>query len=120
MDAIGSNIRIDSKGNKVMRVLPRNNDEINEEWISDKTRFFWDGLSLQRIDKPYLRQEGKLKKISWKKAIEVAAEKLQNSNPEKIASIVGDLASIESVYSLKKLMKMIGSPNIECLSLIHI
>ena len=114
MDAIGSNIRIDSKGNKVMRVLPRNNDEINEEWISDKTRFFWDGLSLQRIDKPYLRQEGKLKKISWKKAIEVAAEKLQNSNPEKIASIVGDLTSIESVYSLKKLMKMIGSPNIEC------
>ena len=56
MDAVGSNIRIDTKGNKVMRVLPRNNDEVNEEWISDKTRFFWDGLSLQRIDKPYLRE----------------------------------------------------------------
>ena len=67
MDAVGSNIRIDTKGNKVMRVLPRNNDEVNEEWISDKTRFFWDGLSLQRIDKPYLRENGKLRQVSWKR-----------------------------------------------------
>ena len=79
MDAVGSNIRIDTKGNKVMRVLPRNNDEVNEEWISDKTRFFWDGLSLQRIDKPYLRENGKLRQVSWKKAIDVASDKLLNT-----------------------------------------
>ena len=114
MDAVGSNIRIDTKGNKVMRVLPRNNDEINEEWISDKTRFFWDGLSLQRIDKPYLRIDGKLKKISWEKALDVASKRLSNSKPEKIASIIGDLASIESIYALKKLMDLIKSPNTEC------
>ena len=114
MDAVGSNIRIDTKGNKVMRVLPRNNDEVNEEWISDKTRFFWDGLSLQRIDKPYLRENGKLRQVSWKKAIDVASDKLQNTNPKKIASITGDLVSIESIYSIKKLMDSIKSPNTEC------
>ena len=114
MDAIGSNIRIDTKGNKVMRVLPRNNDEVNEEWISDKTRFFWDGLSLQRIDKPYLRENGKLRQVSWKKAIDVASDKLLNTNPEKIASITGDLVSIECIYSIKKLMDSIKSPNTEC------
>jgi len=114
MDAVGSNIRIDTKGNRVMRVLPRNNDEINEEWISDKTRFFWDGLSLQRIDKPYLRIDGKLKQISWEKALDVASNKLLNTKPEKIASIIGDLASIESIYALKKLMDLIKSPNTEC------
>ena len=114
MDAVGSNIRIDTKGNKVMRVLPRNNDEVNEEWISDKTRFFWDGLSLQRIDKPYLRENGKLMQVSWDKAIDVASDKLLNTNPEKIASITGDLVSIESIYSIKKLMDSIKSPNTEC------
>ena len=114
MDAVGSNIRIDTKGNKVMRVLPRNNDEVNEEWISDKTRFFWDGLSLQRIDKPYLRENGKLRQVSWDKAIDVASDKLLNTNPEKIASITGDLVSIESIYSIKKLMDSIKSPNTEC------
>ena len=114
MDAVGSNIRIDTKGNKVMRILPRNNDEINEEWISDKTRFFWDGLSLQRIDKPYLRENGKLRQVSWKKAIDVASDKLLNTNPKKIASITGDLVSIESIYSIKKLMDSIKSPNTEC------
>ena len=114
MDAVGSNIRIDTKGNKVMRVLPRNNDEINEEWIYDKTRFFWDGLSLQRIDKPYLRENGKFRQVSWKKAIDVASDKLLNTNPKKIASITGDLVSIESIYSIKKLMDSIKSPNTEC------
>ena len=114
MDAVGSNIRIDTKGNKVMRVLPRNNDEVNEEWISDKTRFFWDGLSLQRIDKPYLRENGKFRQVSWKKAIDVASDKLLNTNPKKIASITGDLVSIESIYSIKKLMDSIKSPNTEC------
>ena len=104
MDAVGSNIRIDTKGNKVMRVLPRINEDVNEEWISDKTRFFWDGLSLQRIDKPYLKENGKFKKVSWEKAISVLSEKLKDSKPNEIASISGDLSSIESIYSLKKLM----------------
>ena len=114
MDAVGSNIRIDTKGNKVMRVLPRVNEEVNEEWISDKTRFFSDGLGLQRIDRPYLKENGKLKEVSWEKAINVLSNKLLSSKPEEVASISGDLPSIESVYSLKKLMNFIGSPNIEC------
>lgn len=114
MDAVGSNIRIDTKGNKVMRVLPRINEDVNEEWISDKTRFFSDGLSLQRIDKPYLKENGKFKKVSWEKAISVLSEKLKDSKPNEIASISGDLSSIESIYSLKKLMNSLGSQNTEC------
>lgn len=114
MDAVGSNIRIDTKGNKVMRVLPRINEEVNEEWISDKTRFFWDGLGLQRIDKPYLKENGKFKEISWEKAINVVCQKLKGSKPDELASISGDLCSIESIYSLKKLMDSLGSQNIEC------
>ena len=114
MDAVGSNIRIDTKGNKVMRVLPRINEDVNEEWISDKTRFFWDGLGLQRIDKPYLKENGKFKEIGWEKAISVVCEKLKASKPEEVASISGDLSSIESIYSLKKLMDSLGSQNTEC------
>ena len=114
MDAVGSNIRIDTKGNKVMRVLPRINEDVNEEWISDKTRFFWDGLGLQRIDKPYLKENGKFKEIGWEKAISVVCEKLKASKPEEVASISGDLSSIESIYSLKKLMDLLGCQNTEC------
>ena len=82
MDAMGSNIRIDSKGLRVMRVLPRLNEDINEEWITDKTRFFWDGLNIQRIDKPYKRVDGILKPTSWESALELAKEKISNSNSE--------------------------------------
>ena len=114
MDAMGSNIRIDSKGLRVMRVLPRLNEDINEEWITDKTRFFWDGLNNQRIDKPYKRVEGILKPTSWKSALELAKEKISNSKSEKISALSGDLVDIESIYALKKLMKNIGSDNFDC------
>ena len=114
MDAMGSNIRIDSKGLRVMRVLPRLNEDINEEWITDKTRFFWDGLNNQRIDKPYKRVDGILKPTSWKSALELAKEKISNSKSEKISALSGDLADIESIYALKKLMKNIGSDNFDC------
>ncbi len=114
MDAMGSNIRIDSKGLRVMRVLPRLNEDINEEWITDKTRFFWDGLNTQRIDKPYKRVDGILKPTSWKIALELAKEKIFNSNSEKISALSGDLIDIEAVYALKKLMNSIGSDNFDC------
>ncbi len=114
MDAMGSNIRIDSKGLRVMRVLPRLNEDINEEWITDKTRFFWDGLNTQRIDKPYKRVDGILKPTSWKIALELAKEKIFNSNSEKISALSGDLVDIEAVYALKKLMNSIGSDNFDC------
>jgi len=114
MDAMGSNIRIDSKGLRVMRVLPRLNEDINEEWITDKTRFFWDGLNIQRIDKPYKRVDGILKPTSWESALELAKEKISNSNSEKISAISGDLVDIEAVYALKKLMNSIGSDNFDC------
>ena len=114
MDAMGSNIRIDSKGLRVMRVLPRLNEDINEEWITDKTRFFWDGLNNQRIDKPYKRVDGILKPTSWKSALELAKEKISNSKSEKISALSGDLVDIESIYALKKLMKYIGSDNFDC------
>ena len=114
MDAMGSNIRIDSKGLRVMRVLPRLNEDINEEWITDKARFFWDGLSLQRIDVPYKRVNGSLKSTTWEDAINIAAEKLSKSEPENIAAISGDLSNIESVYALKKLMNNLNCKNIDC------
>jgi len=114
MDAMGSNIRIDSKGLRVMRVLPRLNEDINEEWITDKTRFFCDGLNNQRIDKPYKRVDGILKPTSWKNALELAKEKISNSNSEKISALSGDLVDIETVYALKKLMNSIGSDNFDC------
>ena len=114
MDAMGSNIRIDSKGLRVMRVLPRLNEDINEEWITDKTRFFWDGLNNQRIDKPYKRVDGILKPTSWKSALELAKKKISNSKSEKISALSGDLVDIESVYALKKLMKNLGSDNFDC------
>tara|TARA_B100000123_G_scaffold252336_1_gene212582 strand:- start:1486 stop:3339 length:1854 start_codon:yes stop_codon:yes gene_type:complete len=114
MDAMGSNIRIDSKGLRVMRVLPRLNDDINEEWITDKTRFFCDGLSLQRIDKPYQRINGVLEKTSWKNALELASETLKKTNPDKIAALTGDLIDIEAIYSLKKLIDFKDIKNIDC------
>ena len=114
MDAMGSNIRIDSKGLRVMRVLPRLNDDINEEWITDKTRFFCDGLSLQRIDKPYQRINGVLEKTSWKNALELASDTLKKTNPDKIAALTGDLIDIEAIYSLKKLIDFKDIKNIDC------
>lgn len=110
MDALGSNIRIDTKGREVMRILPRNHDGVNEEWISDKTRFVWDGLRRQRLDTPYIREKGKLRPATWPEALAAAAKAMQG---KKIAGLVGDLASVEASYSLKLLIEGQGG-SVEC------
>jgi len=114
MDALGSNIRIDSRGREVMRILPRINEDVNEEWIGDKSRFIWDGLKRQRLDQPYIRSGGKLKPASWPEAFAAIAARLKPAAPESIAAIVGDLAAAEEIKALKDLMTAFGSPNIDC------
>ena len=110
MDALGSNIRVDTKGREVMRILPRNHDGVNEEWISDKSRFIWDGLRRQRLDVPYVRENGRLRKSNWAEALSLAAAAMKG---KKIAALVGDLAPVEAVYSLKTLVESLGG-KIEC------
>jgi NADH-quinone oxidoreductase subunit G len=114
MDAVGSAIRIDTRGREVMRILPRVNDAINEEWISDKTRFVWDGLRTQRLDRPYVRRNGKLVAASWPEAFSAVRDAVTKSSGERIGAIAGDLASVEEMYALKTLMASLGSSNIDC------
>ncbi|MBF9038686.1 MAG: NADH-quinone oxidoreductase subunit NuoG [Paracoccaceae bacterium] len=111
MDALGSNIRVDTKGREVMRILPRNHDGVNEEWISDKTRFVWDGLRRQRLDVPYIREKGKLRKATWGEALAKAAEALKGA--KKIAGLVGDLAPVEAIFALKQMIEGQGGV-VEC------
>ena len=110
MDALGSNIRVDTKGREVMRILPRNHDGVNEEWISDKTRFVWDGLRRQRLDTPYIRENGKLRKAGWGEALAAVAAAVKG---HKVAGIVGDLAPVEAVFALKQLIEGQGG-RVEC------
>ena len=115
MDAVGSNIRVDARGREVMRILPRINDAINEEWISDKTRFIWDGLKSQRLDRPYVRVNGKLQPASWNDAFAAVAKAIKASGGgNKVGAIAGDLASVEDMYALKALMTSIGSGMTDC------
>ena len=114
MDALGANIRVDSRGREVMRILPRINEEVNEEWIGDKTRFIWDGLRRQRLDQPYIRRGGKLEPASWGEAFATIAARLRDAAPESIAAIAGDLAAAEEIKALKDLMRALGSPNLDC------
>ncbi|KWT70167.1 NADH-quinone oxidoreductase subunit NuoG [Hyphomicrobium sulfonivorans] len=115
MDALGSAIRVDSRGPSVMRVLPRNNDDVNEEWITDKTRYACDGLRTQRLDHPYVRDaNGKLRPASWDEALAVVADKLSSTVPERIGVIAGDLCSAEEMYALKDLADRIGIASIDC------
>jgi len=114
MDAVGSNIRVDARGPEVMRVLPRLNEDVNEEWISDKTRFACDGLMRQRLDTPYVRRDGKLRPAGWDQAFAAIAEKLAGVDGSKVAAIAGDQACAESMTALKDLMTALGSPNIDC------
>ncbi|MHA7872637.1 MAG: NADH-quinone oxidoreductase subunit NuoG, partial [Hyphococcus sp.] len=114
MDAVGSNIRVDARGREVLRILPVLHEDINEEWIADKSRFVWDGLRRQRLDKPYVRKNSKLTPASWDEAFAVAAEKLNHTPKEKVAALVGDLAPAEAVKALKDLMAAIGSPHMDC------
>ena len=111
MDALGSNIRVDSKGREVMRILPRNHDGVNEEWIADKTRFVWDGLRRQRLDKPYVRENGKLRPATWPEALGKAANAIKGAS--KLAGLVGDLASVEASFALKQLIEGQGGV-VEC------
>ena len=114
LDALGSNIRIDTRGAQVMRVLPRLNDDVNEEWISDKTRHAIDGLRHQRLDRPYVRTKGKLVEATWDQAFAAIAAKLKGLDGSKIAAIVGDQCDAESMVALKDLMASLGSPNVDC------
>ena len=113
MDALGSAIRIDTRGREVMRILPRTNDEVNEEWISDKTRHIVDGLRTQRLDQPYLRENGRLQPASWKEAFAAVADKVKTAGAKRIGAIVGDLAGVEEMYALKDLLGRLGSANID-------
>nr|WP_306266518.1 NADH-quinone oxidoreductase subunit NuoG [Pararhizobium sp. IMCC3301] len=114
MDAVGSAIRIDTRGREVMRIMPRLNEAVNEEWISDKTRFIWDGLATQRLDRPYLREGGKLRPASWQEAFALIANRVKANSPQHVGAIGGDLASVEDLFALKSLMQAIGSPNYDC------
>jgi NADH-quinone oxidoreductase subunit G len=113
MDAVGSAIRIDTRGREVMRILPRVNEAVNEEWISDKTRHVVDGLRSQRLDSPYVRENGRLRAASWSEAFEVIAKKVKAAKPERIGAIAGDLAAVEEIFALKDLMTRLGSKNID-------
>src|SRR5215470_4229963 len=114
MDAMGCNIRIDSRGREVMRVLPRVNEAVNEEWISDKTRYACDGLKRQRLDQPYIRKGGKLEPARWPEALQLVADRLKRTPSQKIAAIVGDVAALEEVKALKDLMRSFDVTNLDC------
>jgi NADH-quinone oxidoreductase subunit G len=114
MDALGSAIRVDARGREVVRILPRLNEAVNEEWISDKTRHVVDGLKVQRIDRPYVRVGGRLKAATWPEAFAAIADKAKATSAEKLGAIVGDLATVEEMFALKGLIEKLGSKNIDC------
>jgi NADH-quinone oxidoreductase subunit G len=114
MDALGSAIRVDSRGREVMRILPRVNDLVNEEWISDKTRQIVDGLKTQRLDRPYIRENGRLRPASWQEALAAVAAKTKATSASRIGALVGDLAAVEETFALKLLMEQLGTPNLDC------
>jgi NADH-quinone oxidoreductase subunit G len=114
MDAIGSAIRIDTRGREVMRILPRVNETVNEEWISDKARHVVDGLRTQRLDQPYVRLDGVLQPASWTAAFAAIAAKVKATSPKRIGAIVGELAAVEDIFALKDLMTRLGVTNLDC------
>ncbi|MGC4390643.1 NADH-quinone oxidoreductase subunit NuoG [Agrobacterium sp. M50-1] len=114
MDALGSAIRVDTRGREVMRVMPRVNEAINEEWISDKSRFIWDGLKTQRLDRPYVRKDGRLQPASWGEAFGAIKQAVAATSGNKIGAIAGDLASVEEMFALKSLLASLGSANVDC------
>jgi NADH-quinone oxidoreductase subunit G len=114
MDALGSAIRIDTRGREVMRILPRVNDDVNEEWISDKTRHVVDGLRTQRLDQPYLRENGRLVPAAWGAAFEAIAAKVNATGGNRIGAVAGDLAAVEEMFALKQLMTQLGASSIDC------
>ena len=114
LDAVGCNIRVDARGPEVLRVLPRLHEDVNEEWISDKTRHACDGLRRQRLDRPYVRRDGKLQPASWREAFDAIAARLSGVAPAKVAAITGDLVEAEAVLALKDLMGALGVTSLDC------
>jgi NADH-quinone oxidoreductase subunit G len=114
MDAVGAAIRVDTRGREVMRILPRLNEAVNEEWISDKTRHVVDGLRVQRLDQPYVRTDGRLQPATWSAAFATIAAKLKSTSPARIGAIAGDLATVEEMFALKALMTQLGTKSIDC------
>jgi NADH-quinone oxidoreductase subunit G len=114
MDAVGSAIRVDTRGREVMRILPRLNEAVNEEWISDKTRHVVDGLRTQRLDRPYIRENGKLRSATWQEAFGAIATKVRATSAKRIGAIAGDLAAVEDMFALKDLLARLGSTNVDC------
>jgi NADH-quinone oxidoreductase subunit G len=114
MDAVGSNIRVDARGREVMRIMPRLHEDVNEEWLSDKSRFIWDGLKSQRLDKPFIRKSGKLTPATWDEAFKVIAKKIKTTKADKIGAIAGAMSSVEDMFALKTLLGNLGSTNMDC------
>jgi NADH-quinone oxidoreductase subunit G len=114
LDAVGASIRIDARGAEVLRILPRTNDAVNEEWLGDKSRFSVDGLKRRRLDKVWIREGGKLSPSSWEQAFAAIAERLKNVAGDRIGAIAGDLCDAESMLALKDMMAALGSPNTDC------
>ncbi len=114
LDAVGTNIRIDARGTEVLRILPRINEDVNEEWLGDKSRFSIDGLKRRRLDRPWVRENGKLRAATWDEAFATIAAKLKTLSGDRIGAIAGDLVDAESVLALKDLLASLGSANVDC------
>lgn len=114
MDAVGSAIRVDTRGREVMRIMPRVNEQVNEEWISDKTRFIWDGLKTQRLDRPYVRRDGRLQPATWGDAFAAIKAAVSATTGARVGAIAGDMASVEEMYAMKELLTALGSQNMDC------
>jgi NADH-quinone oxidoreductase subunit G len=114
MDAVGSSIRVDTRGREVQRILPRTNEAVNEEWISDKTRFIWDGLRTQRLDQPYIRENGRLRSATWSEVFAAIAARVKVAGADKTGALIGDLASVEEAFAIKDLMDRLRSPHLDC------
>ena len=114
LDAVGTNIRVDARGPEVLRILPRLNEDVNEEWLADKSRFALDGLRRRRLDRPWVRRNGKLEAASWPEAFAAIAERLRHVPGDRVGAVAGDLCDAESMLALKDLMTALGSANLDC------
>jgi NADH-quinone oxidoreductase subunit G len=114
LDAVGANIRVDARGAEVLRILPRMNDDVNEEWLGDKSRFAVDGLKRRRLDRPWLRENGKLRPASWEEAFAAIAGKMKAAAPDRLGAIAGDLCDVESLLALKEFFTAMGARNLDC------
>ncbi|MEN3163468.1 NADH-quinone oxidoreductase subunit NuoG [Tistrella mobilis] len=115
LDAVGANIRVDVRGREVLRILPRLHEDVNEEWLGDKSRFAYDGLKRQRLDRPYIRENGRLRPAGWDEAFEAIRARLAGRDPKKVAGLVGDLVDCESMTAFRDLMRdVIGTVHVDC------